>query len=113
MYLRELIQPGLTFLFRYVDSHVLLCMMDSCILTSSMQAQRTNCSLQWPEKFIVMVMQQGQNMEQFFESVEQTVMGMENEYTLEKLDLKQKYQVSIKLRKNISMSIAEIANFCE
>ena len=91
-------------------------MMDSCILTTSneiVQAQHTNCSLQWPENFMVMVMQHGPNTDKFFESAEQTVHGMVNEYTTEKLDLRQKYQVSIKLEKSFSSSIAEIANFCK
>ena len=78
-----------------------------------MQAQYTSCSLQWPVNFIVIVMQQGQNTDAIFGSAKQTVMGMENEYTLEELDLRQKYQVSIKLWKSISSSIAEIADFCK
>ena len=77
------------------------------------QVNFTSCSLQWPEKYTVIVMQQETNINKTLQSAEQTVMGMENKYTLEKLDLRQKYQVSIILDKNISSSVAEIANFCK
>ena len=79
----------------------------------TVQVNFTNCSLQWPEKYIVTVMPQATNISKTIQSAEQTVTGMENEYTLENLDLRQKYQVSIKLGKSISLSIAEIANFCK
>ena len=92
-------------------------MMESFILSQLslkiVQAQHTNCSLQWPENFIVMVIQQRPNTDAIFESAKQTVTGMKNEYTVENLDLRQKYHVSIKLGKSISSSIAEIANFCK
>ena len=83
------------------------------LLLKIVQAQHTNCSLQGPDDFIVMVMQDEFNTDLIFESAEQAVTGLANEYTLENLDLRQKYQVSIKLRKSISSIIAEIANFCK
>ena len=77
------------------------------------QPQHTNCSLQWPEKYTVTAMQQGTYTNKTFQSAEQTVVGMENEYRMENLDLRQKYQMSIKWGRNITNSIAEIANFCK
>ena len=77
------------------------------------QVNFTSCSLQWPESYTITVTQPGTNISNSFQLAEQAVMGKKNEYTLEKLDFRQKYQVSIKLEKSSSWSIAEIANFCK
>ena len=78
-----------------------------------MQVDFTTCGLQRPEKFIVTVTPKGITTDESFHLAQQTVMGMWNEYTLEELDLGQKYQVSIILGGNVSSSVPTIANFCK
>ena len=79
----------------------------------TVQVNITSCSLQWPESYTVTAIQQGSNANETFQSAEQAVMGMENECTLEKLDLRQRYQVSIKLQNYFSSSVFEITNICK
>ena len=104
--------------FRYVDSHMYI-VHEGFVHKYKFHwkwcsPKLTACSLQWPENFIVMVMQQGPSTNEiFFHLPKQTVTGMEKEWTLEKLKLRQKYQVSIKLEKNTSSSISEIADVCK
>ena len=58
-------------------------------------------------------MQQGTNTNESLQSAEQTVVGTMNNYTLEELKLRKKYQVSIKLERTWSSSAPELANFCK
>ena len=79
----------------------------------TVQVNYTSCSLQWPEKYIVIAMQQGTNRSTTIQSAEQTVMGMENDHTLENLDLRRKYQMSVKLENHFSSSISQGINICK
>ena len=79
----------------------------------TVQVNFTSCSPRWPEKYTLKVLEQGTNPTEIMQEVEQAVMGMENEYTLENLELRGKYQVSIKLQNYFSSSVAKTANFCK
>ena len=109
--------PSVTITFKVNIATSKLCMVTLCIHIwlpmQTVQVNFTGCSLQWPEKYTLAVKKQGTNPTETIQSVEQTVMGMENEYALENLDFRQKYQVSIKLGKSSSSSIPVIANICE
>ena len=97
----------------YTEVHVRV-FVHNFQLMQTLWATLTNCHLQWPEKFMVTLMQDGLNEKSLFQSTEQAVQEGMNTYLLEKeLELRKRYQVLMKMENNYSISISENINICK